>query len=52
MIHGRDYVDKVTYDRHDPYYLLCLIMILRCDQHKVEFILYAHYVLLLNRSGK
>ena len=40
VIYGRDYVNKVAYDYHDPYYLLCLIMILRCDQHKDEFILY------------
>ena len=33
-------VNKVAYDRHDPYHLLCLIMILRSDQHKYEFILY------------
>ena len=40
MIHERDYVDKVAYNCYDPYYFLCLIMTLRRDQYKDEFILY------------
>ena len=28
VIHGRDYVYKVAYDRHDPLYFFCLIMTL------------------------
>ena len=40
VIHGRNYVDKVAYDCHDPYNHLYLIMILLCDQHKDEFILH------------